>query len=168
MAIGIAWGTLRTSVKHIGDAIKEVKKELHENIKPDLKDVRERFATWEGKQSGLVQSQSPVGLTPKGKEALNKSGLKQYIDSNKDVLIKDCSKSFNMETAYDVQGSAMQFFSNYKFPKAIETKLKNYAFKDGTSLDGMRTVAGIYFRDILLSERGFDPKDLDKPLSPPK
>jgi hypothetical protein len=139
-----------------------LKDELRDNIKPDLKDVRERFSALEGKTSGLFQSQSPISLTPKGTEFLIASKLKEYIDSNKELLNSACSQKGSMDTPYDVQQSVFEFFDNFEFPQETEKSLKTYAFDQGASMDALRRIGAIYFRDICLRQSGFSADDLDK------
>jgi hypothetical protein len=136
--------------------------EINNNIRPDLKDVRERFSALEGKSAGLFQNNSPVGLTPKGTKILHGSELKSYIDSNIDFLQGGCSEKGNFNTPYDLQESVFNFFDSFIFPKEIENKLKTYAYNQGISMDAMRRIGAIYFRDICLAQQGFKPEDLDK------
>ena len=136
--------------------------ETVKSITTDLKDVRERFATFEGKSANLFDQHSPISLTTKGNKILNESGLKKYIDSDKELLIAACGKDRKMKTPYDVQQSAFDFFDEYQFSEEIDNRLKTYAFNEGLSMDAMRRIGAIYFRDICLDKLGFKPEDLDK------
>jgi hypothetical protein len=156
---GIAWGKLNTSVNNI-------RLDLNDTIKPDLKDVRERFANLEGKTANLFQSQSPIRLTDKGTAILNESGLKSYIDNNIDMLTGACSERGGMDTPYDVQQSVFDFFDSFVFPTETENKLKTYAYNQGISMDSMRRIGALYFRDICLERSGFKPEDIDKKEKP--
>lgn len=154
VSVGVAWGSLNTSVKNI-------KGDLDKNIKPDLKGVRDRLSTLEGKTSNLFASASPIKLTPRGEDMLHDSGLKQYIDDNYKLLTDACGESRSMDNPYDVQQSAFGFFDDYQFPGDISNKLKTYAFNAGISMDSLRRVGAIYFRDKCLEELGFTPEDVD-------
>jgi len=139
-----------------------LKKEVDDNIRPDLKDVRERFATLEGKSSALFQTHSPISLTPKGEQYLKESGLKVYIDEHQDDLMEECGLNKKMETPYDVQQVAFEFFSEHDFPQDVEDKVKTYAYEQGVSLEALRRTAGIYFRDLGLAASGFNSNDMDE------
>lgn len=140
----------------------DLKTDLENNIKPDLKDVRERFAALEGKTAGLFEQHSPISLTVKGNEYLKNSSLKEFIDINTDMLIAGCSQKGKMETPYDVQQSVFDFFDSYIMPDEVENKVKTYAFNQGINMDIMRRVGAIYFRDICLDKLGFSREDLDR------
>lgn len=141
--------------------LETVRREVDQNIRPDLKDVRERFATLEGKTAELFQTKSPIGLTPKGQKYLQESGLKAYIDENKEGLMESCDPTQTMSTPYDVQQVAFEFFSEHDLPSDVEDKAKTYAFSHGISMEALRRTAGIHFRDIFLKARGFDSSDLE-------
>lgn len=145
------------------ETLDSLKVDIHENIKPDLKDVRERFAALEGKSAGLFQAHSPISLTDKGEQYLNESGLKKFVDNNKDVLTGACAENGSMDTPYDVQQSVFDFFDGYVFPEETENAVKTYAYKQGINVESMRRVAAIYFRDICLATQGFKAEDLDVP-----
>lgn len=163
--MGIAWGTLKNSVKNVSDSVKEIKDDIKNNISTDLKDVRERFAALEGRTAGLFDSHSPISLTDKGNEYLQASGLKEYIDSQVDVLIAACSQQGNLATPYDVQSSVFDFFEDFRFPEEEANKFKTYAFNQGISMDAFKRIGAIYFRDICLEAQGFKAEDLDNPKS---
>ena len=153
LAVGIAWGRLNTSVGNITADVRE--------LKEDVKDVRERFAGLEGKTSGLYQANSPISLTKDGDKTLQESGLKEYVDQNKQILIDACDAGADMRTPYDVQECVFEFFDSHELPQEIEDQLKNYAYSHGLKLDVLLRVGAIYLRDIALVQKGFDPKDIE-------
>jgi hypothetical protein len=152
LAVGIAWGKLNTSVSNIDSDVRE--------LKTDVKDVRERFAALEGKTSGLYQAHSPISLTKSGDNTLTESGMKEYIDQNKQILIDACDAGADMRTPYDVQEYVFDFFDSHEFPQEVEDQLKTYAFNQGMNMDVLRRVGAIYLRDIALEQKGFDAKDI--------
>ncbi len=156
IGVGIAWGNLKTLVTGMKEA-------LDNDIKPGLKDIRERFSALEGRLSNVAGNSSPIRLKPKGETILEKSGLKKYIDDNSSELLKQCRSISQMNTPYDIQNAAFNFFDEIKFEKDFEDKLKTTAFEEGVSLEVVRRVGGIYFRDICLRELGHKVEDLDAP-----
>jgi hypothetical protein len=143
------------------NTLNTLKNDLDKNIKPDLKDVRERFATLEGKAANLFQTLSPISLTDKGREYLEASGLKAYINANKTLLMDKCDHTNTMSTPYDVQQTTFALFDELDFPKDIEKQLKNYAYNQGATMDALRRVGALYFRDLCLEEHGFKSEDID-------
>jgi len=106
-------------------------------------------------------SASPVRLLPKGLDVLNSSGLKEYIDKNQNNIIEKCNivKTHNQ---YDIQEKAFECLDKLDFGSFEET-IKKAAYDYGMSVETIRRIGGIYFRDILLAKNGFAPEDLDKP-----
>lgn len=138
-----------------------MKHEIDDNIRPDLKDVRERLATWEGKNAGLYQAQSPISLTDQGREYLYKSGLRDFVDENKDGLMQQVEHEQTMQSPYDVQQIAFEFFDELDLPDSVEKRAKTFAFNHGISMDSLRRIGGIYFRDLCLAEHNFKADDLE-------
>ncbi len=145
------------------EMLESVRREMDENVRPDLKDVRERMSSLEGKTSSLFQAHSPIGLTGKGKKFLEESGLQEFINDNKEELMRQCDSHQTMATPYDVQEMAFAFFDDLALPDDVEVKMKNVAFNHGVSLGELRRTGGIYFRDICLETLGFhvDDEELD-------
>jgi hypothetical protein len=139
-----------------------IEKDLNDNIRPDLKDVRERFFSLEGKTSGLFQTSSPVRLMDAGEKVLEKSGLKSYIDNNKDSLLRECKNNSNFTNPYDIQKASFAFFDEYSFPVDFFEALKLYAYDNGIALSVLRRIGAIYFRDLCLLEHNMNPVDIDK------
>lgn len=122
-----------------------------------------RIGALEGRFDKSFATQSPISLLPRGKDILDHSGLKKYIDDNKDILLEQCKSKKILSNPYDIQESSFRFFDEIEFPVELEEKIKNAAFNFGSSLEVIRRIGGIYFRDICLSKLGFKPEDLDKP-----
>lgn len=154
---------IRTDQRIMGleETVKTINADLR-TINVDLKDVRERFATFEGKSQNLFAQHSPISLTDKGEKILRDSGLQAYIDAGKESLVSACHEDRKMTTPYDVQQSAFDFFDTHQFPETVDSQLKTYAFNEGLSMDAIRRIGAIYFRDICLPLKGFSQDDLDK------
>lgn len=121
-----------------------------------------RLTNLEGRLDNAFASRSPVALLPKGQIILEDSGLKKYIDDKKEELLAQCRSKNEMTNPYDIQDVAFKFFDQINFEE-FESSLKNSAFKHGVSMDTVRRIGGIYFRDICLTAHNFKPEDLDKP-----
>jgi hypothetical protein len=123
----------------------------------------ERIKTLEGRLDNAFAGRSPLALLEKGRLILNESGLKEYIDNNKTELFEQCQKNSGMGNPYDIQEAAFKFFDQVTLPAGLENKLKTAAYKHGVTMETVRRVGGIYFRDICLDRSGYKPEDLDKP-----
>ncbi len=139
-----------------------LEKTVEKEIKPDLKNVRERFSALEGKMSGYTKSFSPVALTKEGWSILEESELKAYIDEHQHEMLFFCNENLDMDTAYDIQESAFYYFEHeLKFFPEFDTRLKEYAYAKGISIEALRRLGAIYFRDICLKRLGKDIREVD-------
>ena len=116
----------------------------------------------QGRLDNAFGNASPISLLDKGKEVLNESGLKKFIDDNKDALMKKCSYNKDPLNQYDIQEKAFTLFDELDFGEFTKT-LKETSFNYGMSIDTIRRIGGIYFRDLLLAKHNFHPNDLDRP-----
>lgn len=132
-----------------------LEKTVEKELKPDLKNVRERFSALEGKLSGYTKSFSPIALTPEGEALLTGSGLKEYINQHQDAMLRFCNENLDMDTAYDIQESVFYYFEHeLTFHPAYDIHLKDYAYSEGISIEALRRLGAIYFRDICLTRLG--------------
>ena len=131
-------------------------------IETSINWIKESITKLEGRVDDAFASGSPIKLLSKGIEVLEKSGLKEYVDKHKEELMTKCKFAKNFTNQYDIQESAFDCFDKLDF-SGFEPKLKEASYQYGMSIETIRRIGGIYFRDFLLSENGFTPEDLDKP-----
>jgi len=143
------------------ETLDTLKSEVDNNIRPDLKDVRERLSLWEGKTAGLYQAQSPISLTEQGRAYLHQSGLKTFIDEHREALMQQVDHDSSMQSPYDVQQISFEFFDELDLPDSLEKRAKNFAYNHGISMDALRRIGGIYFRDLCLVAHNFKVDDID-------
>ena len=162
LTVGIAWGTLRTLVKGI-------KTTLDTEIKPGLKDVRERFGKTEDRVETLwkdkfAPARSPRQLNDRGKNVLEVSGIKEIIDQKKEDLLK-IVKDKNIDNPYDAEQAILSVVSELpKHCPDVIDKIKDGAFRAGVDIEGVLFVGGLYLRNLIFKkDLGFDLLDLDKP-----
>ncbi len=164
VSIGIP--TIVVALIYIGrklQALDSLEKMVEKEIKPDLKNVRERFSALEGKMSGYTKSYSPIALTPEGAKLLQSSGLKQYIEEYQNRMLEFCNENLDMDTAYDIQESVFYYFEHELiFEEAFENQLKEYAYAHGVSTEVIRRLGAIYFRDICLKRLNKDLQEEEK------
>lgn len=106
-------------------------------------------------------SSSPINLTPIGEEWLIKSGLKEYLDTHKDELMKICEEK-RVANPYEVQKYIFRTFDTLDFEPDFEDKLKKFAFGKGTTMNIMRRVGAIHFRNLCLSQFEMNKEDIDR------
>lgn len=150
---GSKFSKIETSITGIKDKVQDLKSNLDqriEDLKTDLNNTR----------LDVFGSSSPISLQPKGEELLVGSGMKHYIDTHGDELLKRC-ESKKETNPYEVQEYVFAMFSDYEFDHDTDDQLKRYAFEKGVPMDIIRRVGAIYFRDICLSEFKMDVKELD-------
>jgi hypothetical protein len=154
--IAVAWysssrfSTIETDIRWLKKLVSEVKKKV-DDIKIES----------ENENTKAFASSSPVKLTPRGDELLKDSGLKEYIDNHRHELTTHC-KSKKCANAYEVQECVFSYFESMKFEGKFDTRLKDFAYKQGLSMDIMRRIGAIYGRDVCLDEFNMDAKDIDK------
>ncbi|OHA23889.1 MAG: hypothetical protein A3B11_02005 [Candidatus Taylorbacteria bacterium RIFCSPLOWO2_01_FULL_44_26] len=134
-------------------------------VETEVNGFDKRLTGLEGRMDGAFSSASPIALLEKGKDILIGSGLKDYIDKNKDILISQCRSKNGMSNPYDIQTASFKFFDEMDFGD-FDQKLKEAAYRYGIGMDVVRRIGGIYFRDICLNLYNFRPEDLDKPDDP--
>lgn len=165
--IGIAWGTLKTKVENVCESITEIKKKITDAVEPDLKDIRERFSTMEGKvdvmwRDKFAPSSSPRKLNDRGQKVLVESGVKEIIESKVED-IKKLLLERKPQTAYDAEQELLDIVLDLrKHCPDIETQLKDGAYKTGSDIDTVLLVAAFYVRDIIFPQIGFSSSDIDK------
>lgn len=138
------------------DALEKENTEINRKIDTLILSFNRLISKLEGVKnlSGLddiyFKTSSPKNLTEVGIKMLNESGLKDFIDANKDELIKKV-ESNKPQTNYDIEQSAI----NAMLPLAGDTrlnKIKEYVFQNGKDLTMMLIASGIYLRDLIISK----------------
>jgi hypothetical protein len=142
--LGIAWysgyrfSALETSVQWLKDTIRDLK-----------------------------VAHSPVNLNATGEFWLTDSGMKEYLDTNKDEMLKVCEEKRNTNP-YEVQNHIFKYFDTMDFKDNFEDKLKKFAFDKGITMSIIRRIGAIYFRNLCLNYFGMNTADIDKhdPVKP--
>jgi len=104
---------------------------------------------------------SPVTLNQMGDVWLVESGLKDYLDTNKVDMLNMCEEK-RSTNPYEVQNHIFKHFDTMSFKDDFEDKLKKFAFEKGTTMNVVRRVGAIYFRDLCLKHFGMSKEDIDK------
>ena len=147
-AVG-AWNTSKRFTA-LETSMEWVKETLH-----DLKTGADNAA------NPAYTARSPLSLNQAGERWLIDSGLKEYIDANKEYFIKECEAKKGTNP-YEVQKHAFRLFDEINFDPALEDKLKNFAYNTRTTMAVLRRVGGIYLRNICLESFEMKEEDIDK------
>lgn len=136
-------------------------KSINTDISKSIQDIDKRVSILEKttvNKEEYFKKMSPISLTEKGKLVLFESKGHDYIEKNKQALLKEI-KSKNPKTAYDVQTYSEEVIKTKSNLEAFN-QIKNYAFIEGIELDIVIKIMGIHLRDFALSDNGFDIKQL--------
>lgn len=159
LAIGIAWGTLKTKVTDIDKDVEDIKSD----VKSFTKDIASIKAILTREyQDEYAKANSPRRLTEKGQNILGKSGIKEVVDGNRDNLL-EMVKSKHPATAYDAELCVLEVVSDFiKSNEQLLNTIKEKTFALGETVEIVMFVGGIYFRDYALPKLGFNVGDVDK------
>ena len=96
----------------------------------------------------LLKSASPINITSKGRNALEKSNfIKIFSEHRTEIITK--IKNKKPQTEYDVEQIAVNIISNLA-DKPFMKPLKQFAYSEGKPLANVLYLAGIYVRNEYL------------------
>lgn len=107
----------------------------------------------------LGKRKSPLALTERGIRFLNESGAKKFVDDNFRDLLQQV-EGMNPQTAYDVQEDSKSVIEKLRDDSRLNP-LKEWLFKDGSTLDDLFFVMSIHLRDKVLENKNWNVKDID-------
>lgn len=125
------------------------------------KSISELKLVNDNKNSDAFAAHSPVSLTQKGSSMLSESGMKDFVDSSIETLSSLC-KPCETKNPYQIQQYVFDLFDSYKFPDKEFDLFQRFAFEKGLSIEIIRRVGAIYFRDIYLDRLGHKRSDIDR------
>jgi len=137
-------------------------KDEHAGLRKTVGDLNSKVVACETslkEREPLARRKSPISLTDRGNVLLNQSGGKQFVDENYDDLRKKVDE-MNPTTSYDIQEDSKKIVNELEKDDRINP-LKDYLFKDGSSLDDLFFVMGIYLRNKILKDKGWNLDEID-------
>jgi len=168
IVIAVAVSFITTSLK-IGEYKNKVDnlettvgKDEHGGLRKTVGEINNKVISCETtlrEREPLTKRKSPVSLTDRGEHFLNDSGGKKFIDDNFTELLTKINET-DAKTAYDIQEASKEVLEPLREDTRL-VPLKEYLFKDGSSLDDIFTVMSVYLRDKVLKEKQMDVKDVD-------
>ncbi|MBI2506644.1 MAG: hypothetical protein HYW00_00695 [Candidatus Colwellbacteria bacterium] len=158
-------GDALQAIARIDERTKNLEKSVDE-IKPDLREVRESFAAVKDRVNILwerefLTAKSPLVLNEKGEKILENSGIKELVDTKREMLFI-VVKDKNPQGAYQIQEFSREAMLNLKNTNPeLLSALEDGAFKTGVDVDTVLLVGSFYLRDSILPEFGFQLSDID-------
>lgn len=140
-----------------------VGKDEHGGLRKTVGDMRDKVIACETslkEREPLTKRKSPISLTERGLGLLKNSGGEKFVDDNFDELLKKVDE-LKPTTAYDVQEDAKKVIEGLREDERLNP-IKEFLFKDGSSLDEVATVMGIYLRDKVLKHKDWNVEDIDQ------
>ena len=141
-------------------------------MEADLKNTRDKVIACETRieergNKGLVKRGSPINLTEKGLDLLQKSGGQEWIITNRSELLKAIQNK-KPTSAYDVQEYAKKVLEEIvRVNDARLKSLKDYAYAKGVNLDDVILVMSIQLRNEVMPEfPGFKVADIKDEENP--
>ena len=103
---------------------------------------------------------SPLKLTEYGKDLMENSGFDKIVaNPEKRRFLINLVKRKNPKTNYDIQQYSMDTMAELvEINDSIVIPLKEYAYKEGLTLEIILNSAGIVLRDEIMKELKFDDK----------
>src|SRR5688572_816173 len=139
-----------------------VGKDEHSGLRKTVGDIRDKVVACEAtlnERGPLTKRKSPVSLTERGAEFLKKSHGEEFIDQNFDELLEKVN-AMNPKTAYDVQEDARKVVEELRTDERINP-IKEFLFKDGSTLNEAFEVMSIYLRNKILTHKQWNVEDID-------
>ena len=107
--------------------------------------LAETFGSPNKKYAG---AESPISLTTDGTTLLKESGAEEYIERNKENLLK---KFKHVTEPYDIQKKA----GDVMIEELVKDKnIKSFLYRNGEKMIDVADVASIALRDIVLEHKG--------------
>lgn len=161
-------GEYKNKVDTLCNDIIDLKKESRENsgklVECSTK-IDERTRSY---ASTLTKRESPVSLTPVGKDLLSQSGSDKFVLDNQSDLVEKI-KAKSPKSAFDVQVFSRQVVEEIQNEERFKP-LKDFAYNEGYDLEPIFIVMGLYLRDIALPLLNYKLEEVDKydPENKPK
>lgn len=143
----------------------DIRDSMKNKLEPELQEVKGRFMVVEDRvetlwKDRLAPTHSPRQLNSGGQEILDKSGIKEIVDSKMDLLL-GLVKERKPKNAYDAEQYIQEVMTDLpKHCPDIVDQLKDGAFRVGADLDAVLYVGSIYLRNSIFTELGFTQSDL--------
>ena len=137
------WGWVNKAVENL-----EKIADRHDKHGERIIALETRAEVWTG---GDLNKRSPVALTEQGTEFLKKSGAEEYIERNKESLLKQFE---GIDEPFDIQEKSLKV-AGQELRK--DKKIKAFLYQEGEkNMNRITDVTGIALRDVVLKHKGIE------------
>ena len=131
-------------------------------VKGDIRDIRKTARDTKNELTALktelkvrdIITTSPLSLSPTGKEKLENSGAKAFIDKHFDALCRDFE---GIETNYEIHDKALEVIQNIYKNDTNFIPVKQYAYNAG--IEDFVLMVAIELRDRVCDKKGIPIKE---------
>lgn len=116
-------------------------------------------------KSDLAQSHSPLSLTEKGKNLAKDLNAELLVNENWKRIYDDLEKNISNKNAYDIQQYCIEIAAvepSRFFCENDLTKIKQFAFQNGKTLQYYSIIFALIIRDRYFSEKAINIEEVDK------
>lgn len=146
-------------VSAVEKSVKEVKDELRESTKQLTGRIDNLINLTI--QKNLSESNSPRQLNTEGKKVLKNSKIDAVVNDNFSAIVKTVSLQ-KPQNAYQAEQAILEAVEHLADDPTIRNTVEIGAFQSGYPVAGVLFVGGLFVRDKVLKELGFDTSDIDK------
>nr|DAV78529.1 MAG TPA: hypothetical protein [Caudoviricetes sp.] len=149
--VDVAISKLETSINYMQKSIDSLVQSLQNNNKIII--------------DPFTQSHSPIAITPKGKEMMERLSVEQMFEGNWSRIKSMIEQNADSKNPYDIQQycleQAIVFPENFLQPEEID-KLKTDAYEKGLPLTSYMRVIAVLARDKYFHEHNIDVNEVDR------
>jgi len=131
--------------------------------KKEVREIRDKVIACETslkEREPLGKRKSPLALSERGVRFIKDSGGEKFVEDNFDELYEAVEK-LEPKTAYDVQEDSKKVVESLREDERLNP-LKEWLFKDGSTLEDLFFVMSICLRDKVLIKKNWNVEDIDQ------
>lgn len=166
IAAAVGWGAasrkIGTYQNKVDNLETTIGKDEHGGLRKTVGDIHGKVIACETRleeRGPLTKRESPVSLTERGSAFLEDSGGKKFVDDNFGELLASV-EVMEPKTAYDVQEDAKKVVRALEDDQRLNP-IKEFLFKDGSTLDDVFEVMAVYLRNKVLAHKNWNVEDID-------
>lgn len=153
-----------TAVVHKFSTVEKMEDNI-DKIKTDLAEIKGNISVFRQDRNSLVQTHSPVSLTPRGLEVEEELKVKRIVQNNWNLLYKQIQSRLNNDfNPYNIQEVCFSLGKSYSVivsPDEFDY-IKKYAYEEGLNLSDFDLVFGIVIRDKYFEAEEINVEEVDK------
>ncbi|MGR4000533.1 MAG: hypothetical protein OD811_01880 [Alphaproteobacteria bacterium] len=160
------WAPLKETVTRLEVTVTKLEKSV-DSMLGEREPLKDRVSRIEGAmgvstpKDKFVQSESPMRLSESGLEVSDGIEGEALAIRYKGEVMK---KITDDDSAYDIQEKCFEFAKMELLSHLTDeekARAKDYAFRKGENLYSILWTVGVHMRDLILADRGYEPKQPD-------